>query len=216
MPSSSININTIIFDLGGVILDLSVNHTLLAFSELSGLDPKKVKDIFISSPEFNDYEKGAMDDHHFRSFIRKTYVPNATDEQIDHCWNAMLRGLPTEKLELLTQLKKHFNVYLLSNTNGIHLHYINEQLLKTVTGETNLDVYFHKAYYSHRMGKRKPDADIFQQVLNENNLIASQTLFLDDNPDNIKGADALGIQTVYVTTPDMMTSTSLRLLNGST
>jgi glucose-1-phosphatase len=209
MPSS---IKTIIFDLGGVILDLSVNHTLEAFSSLSGINPKRVREIFISSPEFNDYETGSLNDTQFRDFIRMTYVPDAADQQIDDCWNAMLRGLPIDKLKLLNELKKHFNVYLLSNTNNIHLQYINEQLLKNLTGENNLDGYFHRAYYSHRMGKRKPDADIFEQVLQENHLTPAHTLFLDDNPDNIKGAKHVGIQTVYVTSPDMMTSTSNELL----
>src|SRR5688572_13933787 len=135
-------IKSIIFDLGGVILDLSVNHTLQAFANLSGLDQRRVKEIFLSSPEFNDFEKGSLDDKAFRNFIRKAYIPDATDQQIDACWNAMLRGLPIDKLKLLTELKKHFQVFLLSNTNNIHLQYINEYLLKSLTGETTLDGYF--------------------------------------------------------------------------
>ena len=210
----SSSIKAIIFDLGGVILDLSVNHTLEAFSSLSGLGVNRVKDIFISSPEFNEYEKGSLNDGQFRDFIRMTYVPHASDRQIDDCWNAMLRGLPVDKLNLLNELKKHFGIYLLSNTNNIHLQYINEHLLKNLTGKNDLDGYFHRAYYSHRMGKRKPDADIFEQVLQENDLTPLHTLFLDDNPDNISGAERLGIQTVYVTSPDLMTSTCNELLRG--
>jgi glucose-1-phosphatase len=208
-------VKNLIFDLGGVILDLSVEDTLTAFSNLSGLRKEKVKDIFIGSPEFNEFEKGLMNDDAFREFIRKTYAPQATDAQIDECWNAMLLGLPMQKLDLLDALKKEFSVYLLSNTNGIHLHYINEVILKSVTGKNLLDTHFHKAYYSHRMGKRKPEPEIYLQVLEENNLKAGETMFLDDNPHNIESAASLGIQTVYVHHPDVMIHTSTELIRSS-
>jgi epoxide hydrolase-like predicted phosphatase len=203
-------VKNLIFDLGGVILDLSVDHTIHAFSRLSGIEPAQVKKIFISSPEFELYEKGEFGDQHFRDFIRKAYKTKANDAIIDDCWNQMLRGIPMVKLELLNSLKANYNVLLLSNTNEIHLHHINEVILQKLTGNNQLDNYFHKAYYSHRMRKRKPDAEIFEQVLAENNMIPSETLFLDDNPLNIEGARSLGIQTVYVTSPDTM----LDVFNG--
>jgi FMN phosphatase YigB (HAD superfamily) len=197
-------IKNLIFDLGGVILDLSVDHTLQAFSDISGIPKQKVTEIFNSSPQFDLYEKGSINDTAFRSFIRQTYGVNSSDQAIDQCWNAMLRGIPINKLHLLKRLKDKYNVYLLSNTNGIHLHYINEVLLLSITGERSLDSYFHKAYYSHRMGKRKPDADIFEQVLEENSLVAEQTLFLDDNAMSIKGANLLNIKALHVTSPDFI------------
>jgi FMN phosphatase YigB (HAD superfamily) len=195
-------VRNLVFDLGGVILDLSVDTTLEEFSKLSGFSKERVKQIFSSSPEFNLYEKGGIGDQLFRDFIRQTYAPKATDNQIDLAWNAMLRGIPTIKLDLLNTLKKNYRVFLLSNTNGIHLDYINLNLLPA--GVENLDDYFHTAYYSHRMLKRKPDAEIYEQVLSENNLKASETLFLDDNLSNVDGAKSVGIQTVHVTHPDLI------------
>lgn len=197
-------ISNLIFDLGGVILDLSVDHTLQSFSALSGLEKETVKRIFLNTPEFERYEKGEIDDHGFRDFIRKVYGVQCTDGEVDASWNDMLRGIPIVKLELLKKLKDNYRVYLLSNTNGIHLHHINEVMLPAITGERSLDPYFHRTYYSHRMGKRKPDAEIFEQVLEENNLLPGETLFLDDNSNNVAGARALGIQTVYVTSPDLI------------
>jgi putative hydrolase of the HAD superfamily len=196
------SIRNLIFDLGGVILDLSVESTLDEFSRISGFPKDKVKQIFSTSPEFNVYEKGGMNDLQFRAFISQTYAPHATDEQIDKAWNTMLKGLPTIKLDLLTSLKNYYRLFLLSNTNGIHLDYINRNLLPS--SAKSLDDYFHVAYYSHRMLKRKPDAEIYEQVLAENNLKASETLFLDDNLSNIEAAKALGIQTVHVTHPDLI------------
>jgi len=196
-------IKNIIFDLGGVILDLSVESTLHSFATLSGHDVHHVKDLFIKSSGFYDFEKGLIDEHTFRNFVREVYAVEAHDLAIDQSWNAMLGGLPTAKLELIKELKDQYGVYLLSNTNTIHLEYINTQVVPQ-TGATHLDAFFHKAYYSHLMKKRKPDADIYLQVLEENNLQPDETLFLDDNADNVKGAAAVGIHAVHVNTPDFI------------
>lgn len=196
------SIKNLIFDLGGVILDLSVERTLQSFADISGLRKERVKELFISSKGFLDYEKGEIEDVEFRAFVRELYSVQTDDDALDASWNAMLLGIPQQKLDLLLSLKEKFNVYLLSNTNNIHLNYINDQIMTPVFGEASLDRYFHKAYYSHRMKKRKPDANIYEQVLDENNLKPHETLFLDDNADNIAGANALGIRTVHVVTPD--------------
>lgn len=198
------SVKNLIFDLGGVILELSVDSTLQAFSELSNINKETVKQIFVSSPEFDLYEKGLINDDEFRDFIRSAYKITATDEQIDTCWNAMLLGIPLLKLTMLKKLKESYQVFLLSNTNNIHLHYINHTVLHSVTGERSLDTYFHKAYYSQQMKKRKPEPEIFLQVLHESNLDSSETLFLDDNVLNIEGANKVGINTVHVTTPDLI------------
>jgi FMN phosphatase YigB (HAD superfamily) len=198
------SIKNLIFDLGGVILDLSIDHTLAAFADLSKIDREKVNHIFATAAGFEDYEKGTLDDTGFRDFIRHAYAVSVDDQAIDDCWNAMLRGIPQIKLELLMRLQGEFQVYLLSNTNSIHIHHINEVMLPKIEGSKVLDTYFHKAYYSHCMGKRKPDADIFEQVIEENHLVPEQTLFLDDNAINIEGARSVGIKTFHVTTPNLI------------
>jgi len=198
------SIKTLIFDLGGVILDLSIDHTLEAFTALSKFDKSQVLKIFASSHGFELYEKGGMTDSAFRNFIREVYASEASDSEIDRCWNAMLRGIPEGKLKLLKRLMLSHQVILLSNTNTIHLNHINQVILPKVADVQSLDPYFHKTYYSHLMRKRKPDAEIFEQVLHENDLVPEHTLFLDDNEMNIKGANAVGIKTVHVTTPDLI------------
>jgi glucose-1-phosphatase len=198
------SVKNLIFDLGGVILDLSVDHTLTAFAELSRMPKQKVHGLYFSASGFLSYEKGSIDDTTFRNFVRETYAISAPDDAIDACWNAMLRGIPQVKLDLLMRLQNEFQVYLLSNTNAIHVHHINEVMLANGKEKRSLDTYFHKAYYSHRMGKRKPDADIFEQVLEENNLMPEQTLFLDDYDINIEGAKSLGIKTLHVTSPNLI------------
>ena len=198
------SIKNLIFDLGGVILDLSIADTLHSFSKLSKIDVKKVEHLFTTSAGFEEYEKGAFDDAAFRDFVRKTYSISESDRAIDQCWNAMLLGIPKVKLDLLLRLQNEYQVFLLSNTNGIHIQHINEVMLPQIAGAKNLESYFHKAYYSHRMRKRKPDAEIFEQVVEENHLLPEETLFLDDNLMNIKGAQSLGIKTVHVHTPNLI------------
>lgn len=197
-------IKNLIFDLGGVILDLSVPATLESFARLSGLGFEKVVDLYYAEAGFLQYEKGLISDADFRDFVRGVYSVKATDAQLDACWNAMLLGIPLVKLQLLSRLMNRYRVFLLSNTNNIHLEYINHVILPGVTGGTSLDPFFHKTYYSHVMKKRKPDAEIFEQVLQENDLRPEETLFLDDHPKNIEGAAAVGIRTLHVVTPDLM------------
>ncbi len=198
------SVKNLIFDLGGVILDLSVDHTLSSFAGLAGIAKEKVHELYYSTPGFLQYEKGQMDDATFRNFIRETYCISCGDEEIDQSWNAMLRGIPAARLDLLMRLQKEFQVFLLSNTNAIHIQHINKVMLPGGKADLSLDSYFHKAYYSHRMGKRKPDADIFEQVIEENHLVPEQTLFLDDYAINLEGARSVGIQTVHVTSPNLI------------
>src|SRR6188768_923866 len=179
------SVKNLIFDLGGVILDLSVDKTLQAFSTVSGLDKSLVRDRFLSSSGFEAYEKGELSDAEFRDFVREVYAVNVGDQVIDQCWNAMLLGIPAVKLDLLNQLMCSHRVYLLSNTNNIHLSYIQNVIMPTFGENSVLDDYFHRAYYSHLMKKRKPDAEIFEQVLEENGLHPNESLFLDDNEANI-------------------------------
>src|SRR5688572_86970 len=177
-------IKNIIFDLGGVILDLSVVSTIKEFARVSGLDPEKVRELFISAPGFLAYEKGEISDHEFRQFVRELYRIDASDEVLDNCWNAMLLTIPPARLELLTNLKLHFNTFLLSNTNTIHVDCINSKILPAMDGVRALEDFFDKTYYSHLMKKRKPEPEIFLQLLEENDLKAGETLFLDDNAAN--------------------------------
>ncbi len=122
-------IKNLVFDLGGVILDLSVPDTLHSFARVSGIDLPQVKKLFVESEGFLQYEKGEIGDDEFRDFVRRLYAIEASDEELDRCWNAMLLGIPVQKLDLLLQLKEKYSVYLLSNTNTIHLDYIEQKIL---------------------------------------------------------------------------------------
>ncbi len=198
-------IKNLIFDLGGVIINLDVNRTYQAFADLANSSIQEVKAKVLEQSFFNDYEKGMLDDNEFRSNIRAFLNNPVTDAQIDLAWNAMLLDIPLEKYQMLLKLKSSYKMFLLSNTNNIHLQAVNKIVFND-TGRSGLSYYFHKDYYSHLMKMRKPDPEIFQYVLSENNLKANETYFLDDNLENIQGAKSLGIQTVHITSPEMVLS----------
>lgn len=109
----------------------------------------------------------------------------------------MLLDLPEERLALLKQLKKEYRIFLFSNTNAIHLEAISN-ICQKHHAFSNLDHYFEKAYYSHLFGQRKPNPKAFQTILQENQLIANQTLFIDDSLQHVTGAKAIGLQTIYL------------------
>jgi len=198
-------IKNIIFDLGGVIINLSVEKTHQAFASLSGLPLEEIKSIVHHGAFFHEYEKGLINDADFRSHLRESLNLKVGDAELDFAWNAMLLDIPIERIRLLEKLKPGFKIFLLSNTNNIHSQCFNNQV-KQLTGFASIDQYFHQAYYSHLVKMSKPDVEIYEHVLRSSNLIADETIFLDDNKDNLTGANKAGIQTFHVQHPDQIFS----------
>jgi len=198
-------IKNIIFDLGGVIINLAVEKTHQAFATLSGLPLEEIKNRVHHGAYFHEYEKGLITDAEFRNHLRQSLNLNVTDAQLDTAWNAMLLDIPIERIQLLERLKQTHSVYLLSNTNNIHLQCFTA-IVKQLTGNPSIDYYFHEAYYSHLLKLSKPDVTIYNHVLSQNNLSPEETIFLDDNKDNLIGANKAGIQTFHVQHPDQIFS----------
>lgn len=197
-------IETIIFDLGGVIINLDTEATLKALDDLVQVkheaSPKDLEhEIFLQ------YEKGNIDDAAFRAALKKVYQfnENIEDHHYDEAWNKMLLDIPLERINLLKALRKKYPLFLLSNTNFIHIEKVNK-ILEEQTGVKKLNDLFDKIYYSFEMNMRKPDLEIFEFVLKENDLDPTETLFIDDNVHNIRGAAKLNIQTLHVTGPNII------------
>ncbi len=193
-------IKNIIFDFGGVILNIDYQASINAFKEL-GI--KNFEILFSQASQFNIFDKletGKLNPHDFRDEIRNISGLKLTDEAIDKAWNKMLLDIPIERIELLLKLKSEYNIYLLSNTNAIHYDiYINE-IYKA--GYKSFDEIFNKAYFSHNVGMRKPHKDIYKYVLNEKKLIPEETLFIDDSLQNLQPAIDLGINTYLMKKDD--------------
>lgn len=195
------SVNTLVFDLGGVIINLSYRKTYEAFSQLSNRSVEEITSLAQELKEFKQYETGKIGDDAFRDVIRKSIGIKATDAQLDFAWNAMLLDIPMARLNVLLKLKNTHRLFLLSNTNAIHLRAFNA-IIGEVSDQHSADFWFSKTYYSHELGMRKPDVEIYNHVLADNKLQANQTLFFDDLLPNIQGASQVGMQTYHVTNAD--------------
>ncbi len=191
------HIKAIIFDLGGVILNLNPQKTLEAFALITGLSSDTLL-AYASNDVFRNYEKGKTTSFEFRNGLRKLFQMHISDAELDIAWNAMLLELPLARLEMIGKLQKNYKTYILSNTNEIHIKAFDEIVDEATAGKP-INHYFNTVYYSHKVGMRKPNAEIFNMVLIENDLEPSSTLFIDDTLEHIESAKKLGLQTWHLT-----------------
>ncbi len=194
------NIDNIIFDLGGVVVNIDYMKTQQAFEALGLTSFGDVYSQAAQTGVFDLYEKGLISTAVFRDRLCQL-VPDfkVSNEDLDSAWNAMILDTPPYRLAVLKKLKTCFRTFLLSNTNELHIEYFHA-LLKTVFDEENLNSYFEKVYYSYAIHLRKPDNDIFEYVLRQNSLDAKRTLFIDDTIRHVESAKSVGIQALHVGT----------------
>ena len=202
------NFSAIIFDLGGVLLNLDYGRTRQVFMDLGVEDFDGHYTQFKGSPLFDDLETGKVSDLAFYEDFRRLSGTRLTDEQIRTAWNAMLLDFPPARVELLADLRKRYRIFLMSNTNAIHYEAFQE-IFRKATGMKSLDDCFEKAYYSHLMGLRKPDKDPFARILEEQGLNPEETLFIDDLAINLEGARAVGIKTHHLKHPETVEALGL-------
>ncbi|GAA4820043.1 HAD family phosphatase [Algivirga pacifica] len=193
-------IENIIFDLGGVILNLRYENSIERLSALTGKNVAEVYGQHQQIELFDLYETGNISSAAFRDGLRDLLKsPHLTDEAIDEAWNAMLLDLPPQRIHLIQELRKSRRVFLLSNTNAIHkeaFYQIFEETMGTDIG--GFDSVFEKVYLSHEMGDRKPHPSIFQTVMEEQGLFPEKTLFIDDTEQHILGAQRTGLRTHHL------------------
>ncbi len=193
-------IKNIIFDLGGVFMNLDYKKTEQAFIDLGVVNFPELFTQHHSSPLFADMETGRISNQAFYDGLRKLSGINMSNDDIQHAWNAMLLDFPMERIVWLNEIKKKYNIYLFSNTNQIHYDAFIETV-KQQTGITDFNQYFIKAYYSHELGSRKPDTASFQKIMEEQKLNPAETLFIDDTLNNVEAAAEIGLQTLHLKPP---------------
>ena len=191
-------IKTIIFDLGGVVLNLDIPKSAEAFGRLGNVSTEQVFELFRSNPVFMAFERGEISADVFRDEIRRLLRSDLSNEAIDESWNAMLLDLPKDRITSIGNLRNRFETLVLSNTNQIHASTF-DRIVAAATGGDHISNYFNKVYYSHLLGMRKPDAEIFEYVLNQHDLNPASTLFIDDLLANTTAASELGIQVWHLT-----------------
>ena len=189
--------DAIVFDLGGVILDLDFSRTVDSFTQLFARDASVLYTQMSQVPLFDRYERGETNSSEFRAQLGEFFELGRTiaDAELDAAWNALLGGIPQAKLRCLTRLAQGTRLFLLSNTNEIHIErFLLDYGARHESTFGPWSGLFEQDYYSHRMGLRKPEPAIFARVLEEHGLNAGRTLFIDDNPFNVEAARALGMQ----------------------
>jgi putative hydrolase of the HAD superfamily len=187
-------IKNIVFDLGAVLIDIDFNKVAYSFKQLGFSNFEQHYSQLQANELFQQLEKGVISDIEFYTAIQQQIDVPLSHAQIQNAWNSILLKFRLESMQLLTSLKNKYRLFLLSNTNAIHLKEINAILFQQ-TNNASLDSYFKKAYYSHIIGMRKPSKEIFSHVLEDSNILANETLFIDDSFPNIETANQMGFRT---------------------
>lgn len=184
----------ILFDLGNVLIDIDFNKVKRAFEKLGIENFEQQFSQLSASSLFEDLEMGKISNEQFYKTIQQQSTLPLKDDQIKNAWNAILLDFRKESMDFLVRHNNQYRFFLLSNTNAIHLEEVNIILQKQYN-KADLDEFFEKAYYSHKVGLRKPNEDIFEYVLKDANIKSEETLFIDDTPPNIDTAIKLGFKT---------------------
>lgn len=190
------NVDAIIFDLGGVLLNIDFGLTQKALENLGMKNVHAYFGKYAQAGFFDQLDRGEIGDTQLFSEIRKFLPEYVSDDRIKEAWNAIILDFPPERIQLLKILKNTHRLFLLSNTNSIHYPVYNALIQQM--GEESLDSLFDKAYYSFREGMRKPQPEFFQKILKDHHLMPQKTLFIDDTEMHVEAAAKLGIKSIHL------------------
>lgn len=197
------NIKAIIFDLGGVILNIDYDLTVKEFEKLGVLNSASYYSKGEQKKLFDDLETGKISEKEFIDSI-KLKTNNANANQIKYAWNKMLLNLPLERLLSIKRMMCKYQTFLLSNTNSIHISCFKKGL--DVSEWKLFESVFNKIYFSYEIGMRKPSNKIFEYVLKDNHLQAENVLFIDDSIQHINAAKKIGIITHHLKDSEDLTT----------
>ena len=189
-------LENIIFDLGGVLLNIDMNQTRMAFARLGWKEEDWKGVNHRGNLIFENLEIGLDSPVQFRENIRQILPSCPTDGEIDFAWNAMLLDFPIEIVNYLISLKSKYRLFLLSNTNELHVQRFKD-IFEGSFGYS-IDQLFEKCYYSHEIGHRKPNSEAFTVVLEDAGLDPKKTLFVDDLKPNTETAEKLGMKALHI------------------
>ncbi len=190
-------IDTLLLDLGGVLIDVDYQRTALAFHSLGFDDFEAQFSKAKQTPLFDRFEVGAISQEEFRDGVRSLFRPDLTDREIDACWNAMLGSIPPTRIDLVKSLGQRYRLLLLSNTNAIHVPAFTA-IIQQENGIPDFKELFEGAYYSCEIGRRKPDAEAFQFALAQHGAAPERTLFIDDSIQHVVGARNAGLHAEHL------------------
>lgn len=191
------HIENIIFDLGGVLLNIDYNLTRTAFEELGVANFEEMYSQSGADELFKELERGTVSIPDFYKRLNVCTGLHLSAKEINNAWNQMLLDFREGSLRFVDSLKSRYRVFLLSNTNAIHMEAFFS-IYESKDRKKLFRDYFERCFYSYLMGTRKPDVECYQQVISELNIIPGNTLFIDDSIQNLHGAEEAGLQTFFV------------------
>ena len=199
----SAKIKNIIFDLGGVVLDIDENIVYKELEKL-GINVSELPHSKDFTEIMSRFDTGIYTAPTFRKRMKALlHQEKMTDQKFDSIWNAMLLDIPRERIEAIEKVKKHYKIFLMSNTNVIHYDlYVRDLQLRF--GYHEFDELFHKSYFSFAEHLEKPDPRFFELILDHEGLLPEETLFIDDTEKNIKVAQSLGIRTYHISREELV------------
>jgi glucose-1-phosphatase len=189
-------LKSIIFDLGNVLIDIDFPRSEQQLKALLGDNLLEKLEKINQANLFYEFEKGNVSEDFFIKTLQ-SLGENVSEQQIKDAYNAMLIGFKAERFEMLKRLAEKYTLYVLSNTNKMHIDWVHQHLEKDLHITNYESQYFKTVYYSHELHLRKPDVEIYEYVLQDAQLKAEETLFIDDNHDNIVAAQSIGIQVIH-------------------
>lgn len=187
----------ILFDLGGVLLNLDYQRTEDAFIALGLVDFRERYSQLAQTDLFDRFEVGNISAFHFVNRLLDLLPSGTNANQVVHAWNAMILDFPADRLAWLKELGEQYDIYLLSNTNELHIPAVRRSLEQAV-GHQNLEVYFKGTYFSSEIKRRKPDVSTFQWFAEKHGLLPEDVLFIDDSPQHVEGARAAGMDAILL------------------
>ncbi len=197
-------IKNLIFDFGNVIIDIDTKLSEAAFSKYGMNNFSELYTLATQNALFDLLETGKINENDFYEEFRKVSGCKLSDKILEECWNALLIGFPETRIKMLQQLKAEakYRTFILSNTNIIHYKAYTKILFDNY-GISDYNKLVEHAYFSHEIGYRKPGREIFDYVVEHSKIRPEESLFIDDNIDNINAANKLGFKTIHLIGKDM-------------
>ena len=187
----------VILDLGGVVLRIDYQATISAFEALGSGDFREMYSQAAQTSIFDRLETGKISGQRFINELLPYLKQGTSPNKVVAAWNAMILDVPTTRLEVIKKIRRSYPLFLLSNTNEIHMQAVRRSWAKS--SKQAPEHYFDKIYLSHEVGLRKPDTSIFELVIREQGLIPQETLFIDDSIQHVEGAIKAGLQAFHLT-----------------
>lgn len=181
----------VLLDLGGVLIHLDYQLTIDAFKKLTAQDFQLIYSQANQESIFDKYETGQISSQAFINKLKEQLHPSVTPNQVVAAWNAMILDFNRESLETLVELNATKRVFLLSNTNELHMQKVLRKLAEVT--DKKIEDLFEKIYLSHDIKLRKPNTEVFEYILDDLKIKADQVLFIDDSEQHILGAKSIGI-----------------------